>query len=164
MPNFTDVSINLTGEERNIKEFYEEIIENKDNDTLEFTDGSMCEVIINFSSNEIYIDGEGIWEGPYETIIDLVEKYKLSGLYFEIDCCSSFSHLIEFKNGEIINEEEDKYYSELSMRVKGLDYWLTLESSICEEEDWEEEYEEIIEFFQKFGGLSLEELKNELLQ
>ena len=162
MANYSDVSINFTGSEQNIKEFYNEIEKNMDGESLDLGSGGICDVNIIFNVNEIFLDGEGSYMD--DEIVDLANKYKLSGSYFEIDGNSDFSYLIEFDNGEIINGEEDEYYSELSMRVKGLDYWLTLESSICEEEDWEEEYEEIIEFFQKFGGLSLEELKNELLQ
>lgn len=162
MSNYTDISITLTGEEKNIKNFYEEIMKSYEDNSFEFYDSGICDVDIDIQSNTIDINGEGVNE-PYESISQLAKEFELSGTYFEISSDSDFSHLIEYSQGNIINQEEDEYYSELSMRVKGLDYWLFLESSILDEEDWEEEYSQVVDFFEEFGGISPSELEDRLL-
>ena len=80
-------------------------------------------VDINKRGNCIFIAGNGRWNAPSNYIISLVNKFNLSGTYFDLEAGCDFSHKLEFKNGNVIKEIEDTFFSQLSVDYHGLEYF-----------------------------------------
>ena len=169
MANYSYVDIELTGSEKDIKNVLLELESKKYNDNwllpyqglddfLEDGYNTMYEVEITSNDTSIYITGEGKWSGPYEYIKDLVERHNLSGSMFDMESGMDWCYLIEFENGEITRDEEDAYFSDLSIQVKGIDFWIEELSWVIDMEDWEEDYDHYISIFDS-NGVSVENLK-----
>jgi len=106
------------------------------------------------------IDGQGRWEGPSDYIKEVVERHNLSGCYTDMEIGMDWSHLIVFKDGQVVNQKSDKYFSDLSITMHGVSYMVDLMSWISEEENWEEDYQYYIALFEKHG-MTLNHLKQE---
>ena len=122
---------------------------------------------MEFKEDTIKINGQGKNCSPYMFIQDLVEKYSLSGYMFDMECGNQWCSLQEFENGVIMKDiTEDFYFCQLSIDVKGIDYWLVDREYIFEElvngefetfEEWYECYEYQLDLFEK-NGYTLEKL------
>lgn len=165
MANLSNVSICLNGSEENIQQAYNEILKVQEDDNLfpsliSDQDGynAIFDIEISLEENELTLYGYGRWNGPYEYIKHIVVKHNLSGNYFDMESGCDFSHLIEFYNGSISHEEVDSFFSDLSIKVQGIEYWIENESYRADEEDWEENNDYVINLFESHG-VSVQQLK-----
>lgn len=122
---------------------------------------------MKFKEDTIEINGQGRWCSPYLFIQDLVKKYSLSGYMWDMESGIQWCSLQEFDGGVITKDiTEDLYFCQLSIDVKGIDYWVDeqyymfecLRSGEYETfEEWKEFYEYEIDLFEK-NGYPLEKL------
>ena len=171
MPNWSETDIQLEGYENYIKiatEYLKDSIKDnfltpalsKDFDPKVHTFGYSCVEIseIILEPKSITIHGNGRWSGPYKYIKEFCKRFKLSGIYIDSESGCNFFNKMEFKDGEMTVEIDDKYFSQESISHYGIQYFIDEYSFIAEEDDWEDNNEDIINLFEK-NNISLIELK-----
>lgn len=189
MANFSNTEIELNGSKENIKLCKEEIqrhleeneygvwlspLKYKTVAEMKVIEGditlesgyslmlfNVVEEELTFKDTSIGIYGQGRGCSPYLYIQDLVKKYSLSGYMFDMECGNQWCSLQEFENGEIVKDiTENNHFCQLSIGVKGIDYWVDnmyymFEELECGEyetfEEWYEWYEGELELFEKNG-------------
>lgn len=170
MANYSDTSIKLTGTKAKealeyIKSFIEDgwldVDSMKQDDSVSSRAGYSTMEIFDITDieNGFEISGSGRWCSPHDFFQNVVEKFELSGSYFDRECGCDFSHLMEFENGNVTNDVEDDYFSQLAFDWCDIQSLIEDRSFISEEADWEEEYSYEIELFAK-NGISLDDLKS----
>jgi hypothetical protein len=171
MANWSNTTIQLNGSEKNIGLAYQELMSlvsdgflNPENTKLfkskDMGYSIMQDIDINITKNSIEITGLGRWSSPYNYIVDLVQEFNLSGSYIDMEESMDFTHTMLFNNGHMIDEQNDAYFSDLSIKHLGIDNFLFDLSWIAEEENWEEEYSNHIKLFNKYG-ITIEQLHEE---
>lgn len=162
MANWSDYTVELNGKPEDIKNAFEELNLNLDTDKYQYNDVDLGDdVSIELQGDTcILIYGEGRWEGPSDYIKEVVKRHTLSGCYTDMEPGMNWCHLIVFKDGKVVNEESDEYFSDLSITMTGVSYMVDYMSWIPEEENWEVKYQSYIALFEKHG-MTLDQLKLE---
>ena len=162
MANWSDYTVELNGKPEDIKNAFEELNLNLDADKYQYNDIDLGDdASIELQGDTcIMIYGEGRWEGPSDYIKEVVERHTLSGCYTDMEPGMNWCHLIVFKDGKVVNEESDEYFSDLSLTMTDVYYMVDYMSWIPEEENWEVKYQSYIALFEKHG-MTLDQLKQE---
>lgn len=173
MPNWSSCSIKFKSEEtvsglfkleslfNNIKKhgfnFGTTVVEHKTVDKQRTAWGTKWnmnpnEAYLIMKNNSIIMDFESPWCGPHKWFKTICKEHNLSGSYFDCEQGDNFAHKIEYQNGELELEEENKYFSELSIEHLGIDYFLEdFEFLLEDDSDLSEVDQSILNLFNKHG-------------
>lgn len=153
MANYSDFSIQLTGNLFNLKAAVDE-----------FTKLTPW----NYSISEIYheefthepqtwsISGSGRWGIDIEALTNLASKHHLSGTITDAEPGSNFFSQVELEDGEVTYSCNTEYMSDEHYAYSNDHTWWYEECSYAIEEP--EEYPEVIEFLLKHQIITQEEL------
>ena len=176
MPNYSNTSIYFKGNKKTLNELYEQIkIKGLEvNDELSIPkhlkskrdwtvnnwgtnvdvivpneDGTQSEYldIIKLENNTLSISFNSFWCGPSIWFELICKRYKVSGVYFDIEGGNDFSYFIKYKNGKLILKQEDCYFSQLSIDIYGIEYF----EYYLEVDDIEDIDEAVLELFFQNG-------------
>jgi hypothetical protein len=107
---------------------------------------------------ELVCYGNGRYSGPDKWFHDLVTKYAVDATYVDAEGGNDFFFKKEWKEGVVVSIEEANYVSKESIAYAGADNIAAEFSWILDEEDWESEYDYILEAFSD-AGYSPEQFK-----
>jgi len=106
---------------------------------------------IESTNVSITVNGSGRWAGPDKYFASLFEQYALTGSYTDSEAGCDFFYRTEFIKGKLITEKEEKYFSDASIKYFGIDFFVEHYAHALEDEDWEENWEDEIKIFKKYG-------------
>ncbi|WP_456470053.1 hypothetical protein [Caminibacter sp.] len=136
-------------------EFKEEIEKIKKENSLEYNGGLINSMIMDkyeVKHTEIVIKGQGRWNAPDLFFKLLAKKLELGLEFFDAELGSDYSYLLIMKNGKIVKEVFEKFYSPLSVEYL---YGGNIEDFIEYELDWyfeeDEKIDEIEELLRIYG-------------
>ena len=120
-----------------------------------------AEIIDNKSSqNQVSYSLSGRWCAPHKFIELFADRFNLSGQYTDAESGCNFFHVMKFKDGKKIFDEEENYFSDLSIEHNDIECYVEEYEWIAEEEDWEDNNDELLALFKKHG-YSIDKLKYE---
>jgi len=166
MANYTNFSIDLSGDLLTINSLKSDIDKYVNEDYIEIGDngGYIEEYYTTQLDNgnvNLILTGMGRWAAPVGDIADIIldKNYKVTGILSDVSEESDFIYVIEFENGGIIREESDEYYSDITAEYIGL-YTLFENADVwfCNEIDINF-LEKIYNFFNKYKEFDLSEWK-----
>jgi len=122
-------------------------------DESEFGSGfSSMYYCMYWDGNKLIISGQGRWCSPYLFFRLFAEKYKLDMIYFDAEPGNYFSYLLIIKNGKIVEEKDDVYYTkELVKYIYGNDINEFLNSIDWYFDESEEPNEDLDNLLREYG-------------
>jgi len=171
MANWSYTEITLSGSEQDILFAETELKNNitdgwlnvskymKDDSVNQRAGYSSAEVIsIDILNDTIELSLSGRWCSPHQYFEDFAERHNLSGEYADSEEGCNFFHLMKFKDGIKIHDEESNYFSQESIDYHDIDMFIEEYHWIAKDDDWENEWSEIIKLFTA-NGYTIEQLK-----
>lgn len=174
MANYSSTQLSLHGSTENIiraKKFIKTFITDnylytddiRPYDTISYRSGFGSATIEHDSSTEdsIMYYMSGRWCSPHMFIYLVASVFKLSGIYTDEESGGNFFHVMEFEDGVKTLDDESGYFSDLSIKYNGIDKYFECYEWITEEDDWKDNYSDIISIFDR-NGIGIDELENKL--
>ena len=112
----SEKSYYLVYKEKKIKELFPKLDMEKLKELYPTFDNVMEITEYKKSDYNIYITGYGRWAAPTDFFKFLAQKYKVNLLAVDTEPGDNFSYILKMKDGEIIEEKEDSFFSSINLK------------------------------------------------